>query len=201
MVRAQGAGSRAQITMCEGTPVRENGTCAPRPALRALAWRRREHGFSLIEISVTLALFGLFLLIIAILTAELRRSERRFPVDFMTHPDVGVVVARLRRDVYDTKYFPATWQSYTNSEQTPILYVVTPSGAETIVWDFATPGQVTRHSWISTLQQGDWTAHGTPTFTAPSYEAPNGQQGLHVVAVDDKGKLAIDQILIPRPHD
>ena len=83
---------------------------------------RRERGFSLIEISVTLALFGLFLLIIAVLTAEMRRSERRFPINFMTHPDVGVVVARLRRDVYDSKYFPDAWQTYTQSDETPILY-------------------------------------------------------------------------------
>jgi hypothetical protein len=163
---------------------------------------RRERGYSLIEITVTLALFGTFLIIIAILTAEMRRNEKRWPINFMTHPDVSAIVSRLRRDVYDSKYFPDAWQSYTNEDQTPIIYTITPAGfGETIVWDFRTPGQVTRHAWTANQPQADWVARGTPTFTTEKYDAPNGQTGIHVVAVDDKGKLAIDQILIPRPHD
>jgi len=162
---------------------------------------RRARGFTLAEVSVTVALFGVFLLIIAVLTAEMHRNEKRWPINFMTHPDVGVVLSRLRRDVYDSKYFPDAWQSYTKGDQTPILYTVTSAGGETIVWDFRTPGQVTRHAWTANQPQADWVAHGTPTFTAEKYDAPNGQEGLHVVAADEKGKLAIDQILIPRPHD
>jgi prepilin-type N-terminal cleavage/methylation domain-containing protein len=163
---------------------------------------KRERGYSLIEISVTLALFGVFLFIIVTLTAEMRRNEKRWPVDFMAHPDVSAVVSRLRRDVYDSKYFPDAWQSYTNGDSTPIIYRITPSGSgETIVWDFRTPGQVTRHAWTANQPQGDWVARGTPSFTTQQYDAPNGQRGLRVLAVDDKGKLAIDQILIPRPHE
>lgn len=163
---------------------------------------RRARGYSLIELTVTLALFGTFLLIIAILTAEMHRNEKRWPINFMTHPDVSAIVSRLRRDVYDSKYFPDTWQSYTNGDQTPIIYTITPAGfGETIVWDFRTPGQVTRHAWTANQPQSDWTARGTPAFTTEKYDAPNGQTGIHVVAVDDKGRLAIDQILIPRPHD
>jgi prepilin-type N-terminal cleavage/methylation domain-containing protein len=161
---------------------------------------KRQRGFSLLEISVVLALFGVFLFIIVTLTAEMRRNEKRWPVNFMVHPDVGAVLARLRRDVYDSKFFPDSWQSYTNDPQTPIIYTILPNSAETVVWDFRTPGQVTRHSWIANLPQPDWVAHGTPQFTAEPYDAPNGQSGLHVTAVDEKGKLAIDQILIPRPH-
>ena len=162
---------------------------------------RRARGFTLAEVSVTVALFGVFLLIIAVLTAEMHRNEKRWPINFMTHPDVGVVLSRLRRDVYDSKYFPDAWQSYTKGDQTPILYTVTSAGGETIVWDFRTPGQVTRHSWAANQAQPDWVARGTPTFTAEAYDAPNGQAGLHVLAADEKGHLAIDQILIPRPHD
>jgi len=159
-------------------------------------------GYSMIEISVTLAIFGIFLFIIVTLTAEMRRNEKRWPVDFMSHPDVGAVVARFRRDVYDSKYFPAAWQSYLQTDQTPIIYTITPAGfGETIVWDFRKPGQVTRHAWTANQQQEDWVARGTPIFTTEQYEALNGQIGIHVVAVDDKGKLAIDQILIPRPHE
>ena len=162
----------------------------------------RRNGYSLIEIVVTLALFGTFLFIIVTLTAEMRRNEKRWPIDFMAHPDVSAVVSRLRRDVYDSKYLPDAWQSYTQSDETPIVYTITPAGfGETIVWDFRTPGQVTRHAWTANQQQEDWVAHGTPVFTTTKYDAPNGQTGIHVMAVDDKGKLAIDQILIPRPHD
>jgi prepilin-type N-terminal cleavage/methylation domain-containing protein len=171
MVRAQGAGGRGQ------------------------------GGFTMIEITVTLAIFGIFLFIIVTLTAEMRRNEKRWPVDFMSHPDVGAVLSRLRRDVYDSKYFPDAWQSYTQSDQTPIIYTITPAGfGETIVWDFTKPGEVTRHAWTANQPQADWVAHATPAFTTEKFDAPNGQTGLHVVAIDDKGKLAIDQILIPRPH-
>jgi prepilin-type N-terminal cleavage/methylation domain-containing protein len=164
--------------------------------------RRRARGYSLIEISVTLALFGIFLFIIVTLTAEMRRNEKRWPINWMAHPDISAVVSRIRRDVYDSKYLPDSWQTYSQSPETPIIYTITPAGfGETIVWDFRTPGQVTRHAWTANQQQGDWTAHGTPTFTGDKYDAPNGQRGIRVTAVDDKGKLAIDQILIPRPHN
>jgi len=161
----------------------------------------RQRGYSLLEISVTLALFGIFLFIVVTLTAEMRRNEKRWPIDFMSHPDVSAVVLRLRRDVYDAKYFPDAWQTYTQSNETPIIYTILPNSAETVVWDFRTPGQVTRHAWIANAPEPDWTARGTPAFTTEKYEAPNGQMGLHVRAADDKGRLAIDQIILPRPHD
>ena len=164
--------------------------------------RRRDRGYSLLEISFTMALFGIFLFIIVTLTAEMRRNEQRWPVDFMSHPDVEAVVSRMRRDVYDSKYFPDAWQSYTQSDQTPIIYTITPAGfGETIVWDFRTPGEVVRHAWTANQPQEDWVAHATPVFITEKYDAPNGQTGIHVSAIDKKGKLAIDQILIPRPHD
>jgi prepilin-type N-terminal cleavage/methylation domain-containing protein len=160
-------------------------------------------GYSLLEISVTLAIFGIFLMIVVTLTAEMRRNEKKWPVDLMTHPEVGAVMARLRRDVYDAKFFPATWQKYNNSAQTPILYTINPQGGgETIVWDFSMPGEVTRHAWTANLPQEDWVAHATPAFTSEEYDDDSGKQiGLHVSAIDQKGKIAIDQIFIQRPHD
>ena len=132
--------------------------------------RRRARGYSLIEISVTLALFGIFLFIVVSLTAEMRRNEKRWPINFMAHPDISAVVSRLRRDVYDSKYFPDAWQSYSQSDQTPIIYTITPAGAETVVWDFRTPGQVTRHAWTSNHPQADWTARGVSIFTEAAYD-------------------------------
>src|SRR5437879_97126 len=69
--------------------------------------RRAERGYSLMEITVVLAVFGIFLYIVVSLTAEMRRQEKRYPVNFLTNPEVNSVLTRMRRDVYDTKlYYP-----------------------------------------------------------------------------------------------
>ena len=63
---------------------------------------RRQRGFTLMEVVVTMAIFGVFLMIVGALTLEMRGNEKRYPVNFMQHPQVIAVLSRLKRDVQDS---------------------------------------------------------------------------------------------------
>ena len=63
--------------------------------------RRRERGFTLLEVIVAMSIFGVFLYIVFSLTSDMRGWEKRLPVNFMRNPQVMSVVARMRRDVMD----------------------------------------------------------------------------------------------------
>lgn len=163
--------------------------------------RRRERGYSLIEITVTLAIFGIFLYIIVMLTAEMRRNEKKWPVDFMTHPDVSAVVARLRRDIEDTRYFPQQIGTYTPSAQVLLLYTHMESGfGATVVYDFTTAGEVHRIEFTGPQPTMQWVAHGVPTFRAELADV-SGEDAVHITATDSNGRLAIDQTIVPRAHN
>jgi len=62
---------------------------------------KRQRGFTLMELVVTMAIFGVFLMIVGTLTLEMRGQEKRYPVNFMQHPQVVAVLSRMRRDVLD----------------------------------------------------------------------------------------------------
>lgn len=163
---------------------------------------KRPRGFTMMEIVVTLALFGVFLMIIVTITLEMRKTEKRYPVNFMVHPEVAGLVARMRKDVFDTKYYPATFQSYEQTEKTLILYTLQQTGfAETVVYDFTTDGEVHRKSYNASQLTGDWIARGVPTFKIDAFTLGSGQQAVRITAADKNGKLGIDEIFVPRPHD
>ncbi|MCU1230714.1 MAG: hypothetical protein JWO97_3598, partial [Acidobacteria bacterium] len=100
--------------------------------------RGAQRGYTMMEVVVTLAVFGVFLFIIVILTAEMKSQEKRFPVNFLSHPDTSAVIARLRRDVYDAKYVARAYQKYERSSKVVILYCVREGTGETVVHDFST---------------------------------------------------------------
>jgi prepilin-type N-terminal cleavage/methylation domain-containing protein len=163
---------------------------------------KRARGYSLMEIVVTLAVFGIFLWIVVILTNEMRANEKRYPINYMAHPAVGSVMARMRKDVFDTKYYPATFQSYQQTPQTLILYTIRQSGfGETVIWDFRTHGEIHRKAFNATQQTADWVAHGVPDFQIGSFTLNTGQDAVRITATDDQNRLAIDEIFVPRPHD
>jgi prepilin-type N-terminal cleavage/methylation domain-containing protein len=162
---------------------------------------KRSRGFTLMEVVMTVAIFGMFLIIIVNLTLEMRKNEAKYPVNFMTHPEVASVIARLRKDVFDTKYYPAEFKGYTQTGKTLVLYTLKQTGfAETVVYDFTTDGEVHRKEFNATDLVGDWVARGVPTFQIDGYEF-DGKQAVRIKAFDTKGKLAIDEIFFPRPHE
>jgi len=185
---------------------------------------KRHHaaGYTLLEVVVAMAVFGLFLAILGVLTVEMRSQEKRLPVNFLRHPQVIVVISKLRRDVQDAfgpNPYPASFAEYTQTPQTLIVQSVQPSGGvQTIVWDFRTTGVVQRHAWNVGVPT-NWTSRGLPAaFQVDAVEIPataaklsaSPQQssaasrrpwGVRITARDGKGRVAIDQILQPRAHE
>ena len=163
--------------------------------------RRRARGYTMMEIVVTLALFGVFLFIVVTMTSEMRRNEKKWPVNFFAHPEVGSVLARMRRDIYDSTVRPDSFETYSASPLTLIVYTINNDGtAETVVWDFTTPGEAHRKAFKATLLSSEWMARGLPLFMATTHPMPSGQDAIRVQAVDKEKKLAIDELIVPRPH-
>jgi prepilin-type N-terminal cleavage/methylation domain-containing protein len=164
---------------------------------------KRKRGFTLMEVVVSLALFGIFLLIITQMTREMAGYEKRLPVNFMSHPQVNAVLSRLRRDVFDATepYYPESYETYSQSSKMLILYSLQPTGyAETVVWDFSKSGEVTRRSFSVGSMTSEWVARGVPQFTISDFPVPHHPDSVRIKATDQKGSLAVDQLFQPRPH-
>ena len=163
--------------------------------------RRRQRGFTFVEMLVTLALFSLFIAIIGILTYEMYFVQKKWPVNYMSHPEVGGVVARVRRDVLDSLYYPTEFEGYTQTKRTLVIYVVEQDGfAKTIVYDFRKDNEVRRLEYKSKQLETTWIAHAVPAFQVDAYTLDTGQDAVRLTATDPGGKLAIDQIFVPRAH-
>ncbi len=166
---------------------------------------RRERGFTLLEVIFVLAIFGLFLMMLVTMTSEMRHQEKLYPVNFMRHPQVIAVLSRMRKDVLDAfgaQPYPASYATYTQTPKTLIVYSIQESGfAQTVVWDFSTPGTARRKAYSVGAPVSEWVARGLPEFNVTTYEIPGRPYAVRVRATDDGGTLAIDQILQPRAHE
>jgi len=163
-------------------------------------------GYTLLEVVVAMAVFGIFLMILAQLTSEMRDQEKRLPVNMHKHPLVISVLARLRRDVLDGHgRFPYKNEhdGYVASPKVLIIETVNASGGvETVVWDFRTPREVRRRAY-NVGNATEWVARGLPLdFSKLEIDAvrthENAAWATRIVAKDEKGQLAIDTILQPR---
>ncbi len=171
--------------------------------------RRRTAGYTLMEVVVAMAVFGIFLMILGVLTVEMRSQEKRLPVNFMRHPQVVVMISKLRRDVLDAHGadpYKDAFQGYTQSPKTLIIESVQDNGGvQTVVWDFRNEGEVIRRAYNVGVPS-DWVARGLPEDFSNSLEVdavgiPGRPWGVRIRARDRKGRLAIDQILQPRAHE
>jgi prepilin-type N-terminal cleavage/methylation domain-containing protein len=166
-------------------------------------------GYTLLEVVVAMAVFGIFLIVIGILTSEMRAVEKRLPINFMRHPQIASVIVRMRRDVIDAHGvdpYPETFQSYTQTPQTLIVETIQQDGGQqTIIWDFRTPGEVQRHAYRVGVRT-TWRARGVPdefsqNLTVDAVEFPGRPYAVRFTARDRKGRIAIDQIFQPRAHE
>lgn len=167
---------------------------------------RRSRGFTLLETVMALAIFGIFMFVLMTLTAEMRGYDRRYPVNFMKHPQASAVLSRLRKDVVDAfgaDPYPPSYATYSQSETTLIVYTLQQTGfTQTVVWDFSVPGEVRRKAYSVGGVVSEWVARGVPaSFRVSTHEFPNRPYGVRLQATDVGGRLAIDQILQPRAHD
>jgi hypothetical protein len=173
---------------------------------------KKMRGYTLLEIMVLMAVFGVFLMIFFGLTAEMRGWEKRLPINFMKHPQVMSMMARLRRDVIDA-YVPIGAKEpylkklgkFESSDKVLIFDTLQTDGtAESVVWDFREPGVVYRHAYVKEFKTSTWTARGLPRDFAVDVDAvkimTGRPWGVRIMAKDEKGRLAIDQILQPRTH-
>jgi prepilin-type N-terminal cleavage/methylation domain-containing protein len=168
--------------------------------------KRRGAGYSLMEVVVAMAIFGMFLFIILSLTTEMYSYERKLRIDFYRHPQIIAVVARMRRDVLDafgSDPYKDSYDGYTNSSKTLIIETLTESGGtQIVVWDFSAPEVVVRRAYnVGAVRE--WKARGVPPeFSAGVSidDAPNpkGAAGVHLQALDKNGRIALDQIFLPR---
>lgn len=164
--------------------------------------RRRAAGYTLLEVIVAMAIFGMFLVVLAQLTSEMRMVEKRLPVNMHKHPQVIAVLARMRRDVMDSTEYRNSYDTYTSSDKVLIVDTLVNGGVQTVVWDFQTPREVRRRSYNAGVP-AEWVARGLPlTFTALEIDAVKVNTGspwaARITAKDEKGRLAIDTILQPR---
>ncbi len=160
------------------------------------------------ELVITMAIFGVFLMIVASLTLEMRGQEKRYPVNFMQHPQVIAVLSRMRRDVQDafgSNPYPDSSGDgrYVQSPKVLIVQTIIGGGAQVVVWDFSKKGEVHRISYNVGVPT-EWVARGLPPdFGAniDAIETPGHPYGVRVTAIDRNGRLAIDQYLQPRAHE
>jgi prepilin-type N-terminal cleavage/methylation domain-containing protein len=168
--------------------------------------RRGQRGYSLLEVVVAMTIFGIFLAILFQLTAEMRYQEKRLPVNMHKHPQVMAVLSRMRRDVLDAHGrtpYRNEHDGYVSSPKVLILESVNASGGvETIVWDFRTPREVRRRAY-NVGNATEWVARGLPLdFSQLEIDAlktdPDAAWATRIIAMDEKGRIAIDTILQPR---
>lgn len=154
----------------------------------------RQRGFSILELAVTTAIFGIFLLILMSLELQLRKFDRTAQVALMTHPESVAVLSRLRRDSLDAIAYPS---SFDGQVQTPKTLILSLDTMRTVVWKFY-DDRATRSEYMGPQLATSWTANGVPNFRISGYEMPDGTTAVRVQGRDRKERLTIDAILQPR---
>lgn len=157
------------------------------------------------EVLVSMAIFGIFLAVIFVLTGEMRGWEKRLPVNMYKHPMVATVLSRLRRDVMDahgSNPYKEEFAGYKSDDHVLIVESVQPNGGvRTIVWDFRTPGTVRRWEYNVGVATS-WVARGMPkdlqNMKIGAISTKGAAWATEIIGYDEKGRMAIYQVIQPR---
>jgi prepilin-type N-terminal cleavage/methylation domain-containing protein len=160
---------------------------------------RAQRGYSLLEMSMTVAIFAVLIMIVVALENQMIRFDRAFKIRFMVHPEEMAVIARVRKDVLDAQGYPAQIGGYVQSPTTLILgHRDEKNRLEQVVYDFSTSGLVRRSRFHQNTKLEEWVGRGLPRFEISSFEMPNEEIAVRLRGFDKRGELVVDQILLPR---
>ena len=156
-------------------------------------------GFSLVEMLASVVIFGIFLVVLVGLQREFLRFDGEMRVKLFTHPAPFSVLARLRRDILDSRGYPATVGEWTQSPQTLLLDVIGDDDKpHVVVWDFSNHVIARRIELEDGARIAEWEARAVPYYSIDNWEAPDGRTGVLVTAKDGAGNVVVDQIVTPR---
>lgn len=156
---------------------------------------------TLIEVSIGLAIFGVFLLILVSLQAEMVRFDRSVLLKMHDHPDLQSLLSRVRRDVLESVNYPLTFDSFSQSPDTLIVSNVEVDGTvNTIVYDFSQDRVATRHLYRASTLSDSWSARGVPQVRVESFDMPEGVVAVRIKVVSEEGVTIIDRVFQPRIH-
>jgi prepilin-type N-terminal cleavage/methylation domain-containing protein len=173
--------------------------------------KSRQRGYTLIEVVISMSIFGTFVVIAFSLLAEMRMWEKRLPVNFMRHPQIINVIERMRRDVQDIEtkagqpIYIDKFEGYEMGPKTLIFQTGLETGVQTVIWDFSEPTVARRISYNVGVKT-EWIARGIPSeFSADvvmdSVKFDGRPYGVRLRTKDDDGRVSIDQILQPRAYE
>lgn len=163
--------------------------------------RRHSRGFSMLELVVSVALFGVFLLILTGLATQMATLERTFRLELLTHPQTMAVLSRVQRDVQSSVAYPASHGAFAQNPRTLLLTLPGDAkGTVTVVYDFSTDHQVRRLAFQGETSLPAWIARGTARYEVGSFEMPDERVAVRLRGRDRKGRMAVDQIYQPHPR-
>jgi len=160
--------------------------------------RKQSRGFSLVEMTVALAIFGVLILVLAALEYELFRVDRAVQLDSFSHPEPAAVLARFRSDVLSCTGRPDSSGVWSQGPTTLLLTIQRNDGAETVIWDFSERKTAKRIVVRNSLVVSQWSAAGVPSYRIGTWMLDGGQQAVRLTGVDEKGGIVVDQIYAPR---
>ncbi len=172
----------------------------PHSAFRVLhSAFRVSRGFSLVEMLAAMVVFGVFLIVLVGLQREFLRYDGEMRVALFTHPAPFSVLARLRRDILDSRGYPDSAGEWTQTPQTLLLDVIGDDGkTHVVIWDFSNQTTARRVELKDGQPFAAWEARAVPRYRIDNWEAPDGSTGLLVKAMDGEGNVVVDQIVTPR---
>lgn len=151
------------------------------------------------EVVVALAILGVVILALTLLSAEYVRFDRAVQMKWFVHPETDAVLSRVRADVLEATGYPAELDTYIQGDQVLILQTTDAAlHTEETVWDFRDAPSAKRMRYRGGKVAEIWQANGLPEFRIAAARMPDGSVGLQLQGKDGEGRIVVEQTLAPR---